>query len=75
MAQLVTAIGAETQGEVHAGYRVVLKPAGRRIRAVFRGQTIADSSRVLVMRETRLPSATSARSGAAPSFARPEVWR
>jgi len=56
MEQLIEAIAAESRGQEHAGYRVVLKPAGHRIRAVFRGQTIADSSRVLVMRETRLPA-------------------
>jgi class 3 adenylate cyclase/uncharacterized protein (DUF427 family) len=56
MAQLVEAIAAETRGQERSGYRVVLKPAGHRIRAVFRDQTVADSSRVLVMRETRLPA-------------------
>ncbi len=45
----------ETRGELRSGYRVVLKPADHRIRAMFRGQTIADSSHVLVMQETRLP--------------------
>ena len=40
---------------MRSGYRVVLKPADNRIRAIFQGQTMADSSHVLVMRETRLP--------------------
>ena len=39
----------------HAGYRVVIEPYAKRIRAVFNGETVADSDRVLVMRETRLP--------------------
>jgi len=39
----------------HAGYRVVIEPSANRIRAVFNGETIADSDRALVMRETRLP--------------------
>ena len=56
MAQLVEAIPSKNREQELSGYRVVLKPAGHRIRAVFRGQTIADSARVLVMRETRLPS-------------------
>lgn len=38
-----------------SGYRVVLKPAGKRIRAVVNGKTVADSARALVMHETRLP--------------------
>lgn len=55
MGQLVEAKTTETREPVRSGYRVVLKPAGHRIRALFRGQTIADSSHVLVMQETRLP--------------------
>ncbi len=41
--------------EVAAGYRIVLMPAGHRIRATFQDQTIAESTNALVMRETRLP--------------------
>ena len=55
MAQLTEADATETRGEVRSGYRVILKPADHRIRAMFRGQTIADSLHVLLMRETRLP--------------------
>ena len=55
MAQLVEADATESRGEVRSGYRVILKPADHRIQAMYRGQTIADSSHVLVMRETRLP--------------------
>ncbi|MDH3234106.1 MAG: DUF427 domain-containing protein [Alphaproteobacteria bacterium] len=39
----------------HAGYRMVIEPSASRVRAVFNGETIADSDRALVMRETRLP--------------------
>ncbi len=38
----------------HEGYRISLEPESRRIRAEFQGETIADSSNVLVMHETRL---------------------
>ena len=44
----------ETRAELRSGYRVVLTPADSRIRALYRGQTVADSARALVMRETRL---------------------
>jgi class 3 adenylate cyclase/uncharacterized protein (DUF427 family) len=44
-----------TGQDVREGYRVTLMPAKKRIRAVFNGETVADSTRVLVMRETRLP--------------------
>ena len=56
MAQSVAALVTETGGEAHSGYRVVLKPSDHRIRAMFGGRTVAESSHVLVMRETRLPS-------------------
>lgn len=39
----------------HTGYRVVTEPSAARIKAVFNGEVVADSARVLVMRETRLP--------------------
>ena len=39
---------------MRSGYRVVLKPAENRIRAIFQGETIADSAHTLVMQETRL---------------------
>ena len=38
----------------HEGYRLSLVSDPRRIRAEFQGETVADSSRVLVMHETRL---------------------
>ena len=40
--------------DAREGYRVTIFPSQNRIRAVFNGQTIADSARVKVMRETRL---------------------
>ena len=39
----------------HTGYRLVIEPSDRRIQAVFKGETLADSRRALVMHETRLP--------------------
>ena len=38
----------------HEGYRLSFELEPRRIRARFQGETVADSSDVLVMRETRL---------------------
>lgn len=49
-----TAAGASTLGP-HTGYRLTLEQCSRRIRADFGGETIAESDRVLVMHETRLP--------------------
>ena len=40
--------------KAHTGYRVVIEPSAARIRAVVDGVTIADSTGVLVMHETRL---------------------
>ena len=50
-----SAMQVRTGQDAREGYRVVINPSQRRIRAVFNGETIADSSRVLIMRETRLP--------------------
>ncbi len=36
-------------------FRVAVKPAGKRVRAVFAGETIADSTDAVVWYETRLP--------------------
>lgn len=36
-------------------YRIAIEPSGKRVRVVFGGQTVADSNRALVLRETRLP--------------------
>ncbi len=35
------------------GYRVLLEPSPRRVRAVFAGETVADSRRMMLMHETR----------------------
>ena len=47
-------------GTVHAfardGYRISIEPSGERARVVFNGEAVADSSDVLLMHETRLPS-------------------
>ena len=39
----------------HEGYRIVIEPAAEPVRAVVAGETVVDSTRALVMRETRLP--------------------
>ncbi len=39
----------------HDGFRVTVGPSPQRIKAVFNGETVADSTRALVMNETRLP--------------------
>ena len=41
--------------ETQTGYRVAIEPSPARIKAVYRGETLADSARVMVMHETRLP--------------------
>lgn len=55
MARSAVAAREDAPGEAHSGYRVVLTPASGRIRAIVGGKTVADSSRALVMHETRLP--------------------
>lgn len=57
MAKVIEAAGAFGRRPVqtHRGYRLVVEPSERRIRAVFNGVTVADSRRALIMRETRLP--------------------
>ena len=39
----------------HEGYRIVIEPNPAPIRAILRGETVVDSTRALVMHETRLP--------------------
>jgi len=41
----------------HTGYRLIIEPSDKRIRAIFNGETVADSARALIMQETRLPAA------------------
>jgi uncharacterized protein (DUF427 family)/class 3 adenylate cyclase len=36
-------------------YRIEIEPSPKRVRVVFRGVTVADTTRALVLRETRLP--------------------
>ncbi|MGD2056179.1 MAG: DUF427 domain-containing protein [Gammaproteobacteria bacterium] len=41
--------------EVDAAYRIAVEPCGKRLRVVFAGVAIADSTQALVLHETRLP--------------------
>ena len=47
---VVTSQGQEVRS--HSGYRLIIEPARKRVRAVVGGETVADSDRVLVMHET-----------------------
>jgi adenylate cyclase len=47
---VVTSQGPEVRS--HSGYRLIIEPGRKRIRAVWGGETVADSDRVLVMHET-----------------------
>ena len=49
---------ADTSLNTEAAYRVVVEPCGKRLRVVFAGETIADSTDTLVLHETRLPPVT-----------------
>ncbi len=44
-----------TVDDAREGYRVSIFPSQHRIRAIVNGETIVDSNRTLIMRETRLP--------------------
>jgi len=57
MADAAANLNVKTEPTAYDGYRVVVEPSDRRIRVVYRGETVADSTRALVMHETRLPSA------------------
>ncbi|MDH3899900.1 MAG: DUF427 domain-containing protein, partial [Gammaproteobacteria bacterium] len=46
---------ADTLSEADAAYRVAVEPSAKRVRVVFAGETIADSTDALVLHETRLP--------------------
>jgi len=46
---------ADQHIKADVAYRVVVKPYGKRVRAIFAGQIIADSTDTLVLHETRLP--------------------
>ena len=56
MAKVIEAAAAFKRPEIktHRGYRLLIEPSGRRIRAIRGGVTLADSRRALVMHETRL---------------------
>jgi adenylate cyclase len=47
---VVTSQGQEVRS--HSGYRLIIEPARKRVRAVVGGETVAESDRVLVMHET-----------------------
>jgi class 3 adenylate cyclase/uncharacterized protein (DUF427 family) len=46
---------ADTLSGADAAYRVAVEPSAKRVRVVFAGETIADSTDALVLHETRLP--------------------
>ena len=52
--QDVDTLAESPPARAHEGYRISLVSEPRRIRAEFQGETIAESSNVLVMHETRL---------------------
>jgi adenylate cyclase len=52
MRQLAVATSQEAGVRSHSGYRLIIEPGRKRVRAVFNGETVADSDRVLVMHET-----------------------
>jgi uncharacterized protein (DUF427 family) len=45
----------EAAQDTYEGYRVVVRLSDHQIRAVAKGETVADSRHVLVMSETHLP--------------------
>lgn len=47
--------GEASSPSSHDGFRVTVGPSPQRIKAVFNGETVVDSTRTLVMNETRLP--------------------
>lgn len=46
-----------TGEKAHVGYRMTIEPCPKRMRVVFNGETIADSTGAMIMRETRLAPA------------------
>jgi class 3 adenylate cyclase/uncharacterized protein (DUF427 family) len=48
-------MSTDTPEKTDAAYHVVVEPCIRRVRVVFAGETIADSTDTLVLHETRLP--------------------
>ena len=52
MAQLAVVTSEKPAVRSHSGYRLIIEPGRRRVRAVVGGETMAESDRVLVMHET-----------------------
>ena len=52
MAQLALVTSQEREARSHSGYRLVIEPGRKRVRAVLAGEMVADSDRALVMHET-----------------------
>ena len=52
MAQLAVVTSEAPEVRSHSGYRLIIEPGRRRVRAILNGETVADSARVLVMHET-----------------------
>ena len=46
---------SDTPPEAKAAYRVVVEPCRKRVRVIYAGEMIADSTEALVLHETRLP--------------------
>jgi adenylate cyclase len=58
MAQLAVVTSQEPEVRSHAGYRLIIEPGGKRVRVEFNGTAVAESNRVLIMRETGYPPIT-----------------
>ncbi len=52
MPELAVVTSAAPAVRSHTGYRLVIEASGKRIRAVFNGEVVAESERALVMHET-----------------------
>jgi adenylate cyclase len=52
MAQLAVVKSNEPEVRSHSGYRLIIEPGRKRIRAILGGETVAESDRALVMHET-----------------------
>lgn len=53
MSEMATAKRRESGFAKHPGYRVLFEPCAKRVRVVFGGETIADSTRTRLLLETR----------------------
>jgi len=52
MPELAVVTSAAPAVRSHTGYRLVIEASGKRIRALFNSEVVADSDRALVMHET-----------------------